>query len=154
VVPPRAGIDMREAIRPIAIGIFRLGDRILVGHGHDASRRERYCRPPGGALEFGERAGDALRREVREEIHAEIMAPLLLGVLENTFTLEGAPRHEIAFVFAATFVDSRFYRLPELPLHEAGWDGSLTWEPLDRFNDGTIVLYPEGLLQLLGGAPP
>jgi len=145
---------MRGLSRPIAIGIFRLGDRILVGHGHDASTQSRYCRPPGGALEFGERAADALRREIREEIHAEIAAPLLLGVLENTFTLEGAPRHEIAFVFAATFVDSRVYRLPEMPLHEKGWDGPLTWEPLDRFEDGTVALYPEGLLELLRGAPP
>jgi len=79
------------AIRAIAIGIFRRGDRILVGHGHDAVKGERYCRPPGGAIEFGERAAHALRREMLEEVRAEIDEPRLLGVLENTFMLEGVP---------------------------------------------------------------
>ena len=143
---------MRQVIRPIAIGIFREGDRILVGHGHDALRGERYCRPPGGALEFGERAADALRREILEEIHAEITPPHLLGVLENTFTLEGARKHEIVFVFETAFVDSRLYQLPELPLYEPGWDGRLTWELLHGFENAAIALYPEGLRELLNSA--
>ena len=137
------------AIRAIAIGIFRRGDRILVGHGHDAVKGVRYCRPPGGAIEFGERAADALRREMLEEVRAEIDEPRLLGVLENTFMLEGVPRHEHVFVFETTFVDPAFYELPELPLYEAGWDGRLTWESLDRFRNGAVPLYPEGLFDLL-----
>ena len=137
------------AIRAIAIGIFRRGDRILVGHGHDAIRGERYCRPPGGAIEFGERAADALRREMLEEVRAEIDRPRLLGVLENTFTLEGVPRHEHVFVFEATFLDARFYELSELPLYEPGWDGRLTWESLDGFRGGAVPLYPDGLFDLL-----
>jgi ADP-ribose pyrophosphatase YjhB (NUDIX family) len=77
---------MRRTIRPIAIGIFRRDDQILVGHGHDVLKGEHFCRPPGGAIEFGECAADALRREIREEIHTEIKTPYLLAVLENTFT--------------------------------------------------------------------
>ena len=103
-------------IRPIAIGIFRRDDRILVGHGHDVLKGEHFCRPPGGAIEFGERAADALRREIREEIRAEITKPHLLAVLENTFKLEGVPKHELIFVFDTKFLDTHFYQLPELPM--------------------------------------
>jgi 8-oxo-dGTP pyrophosphatase MutT (NUDIX family) len=143
---------MCSTIRPIAIGIFRRDDRILVGHGHDVLKGEHFCRPPGGAIEFGERAADALRREIREEICAEITNPHLLAVLENTFTLEGVPKHELIFVFDTTFLDTHFYQLPELPMYEPGWDGPLTWELLDSFRNGPLSLYPEGLLDLLNRA--
>jgi hypothetical protein len=73
---------MSSTIRPIANGIFRCDDRILVGHGHDVLKGERFCRPPGGAIEFGERAAEALRCEIREEVRAEIAEPHLLAVLK------------------------------------------------------------------------
>ena len=143
---------MRSTIRPIASGIFRRDDRILVGHGHDVLKGERFCRPPGGAIEFGERAADALRREIREEIRAEITNLQLLAVLENTFMLEGVPKHELMFVFDTTFLDTHFYQLLELPMYEPGWDGPLTWELLDSFRNRPMSLYPEGLLDLLNSA--
>lgn len=143
---------MSAPIRPIAIGIFRRADHILVGFAHDAFKDERYCRPPGGAIEFGERAADALRRELQEEAHAQLGATNLLGVLENTFELEGVPKHEIIFVFEATFSDPRLYQLSELPLYEPGWEGSLQWVSLAECRSGAIALYPDGLLALLDGA--
>jgi ADP-ribose pyrophosphatase YjhB (NUDIX family) len=141
-----------SVIRPVAIGIFRRADSILVGHGDDTQKGERYCRPPGGAIEFGERAADALRREIREEVHTEITEPTLLGVLENTFQLEGVPKHELVFVFDTAFSDDALYQLAEVPLFEPGWHGRLTWEPIGAFRRGRIPLYPDGLLSLLNGA--
>ena len=142
---------MNRAIRPIAIGIFRRADQILVGFAYDALKNERYCRPPGGAIEFGERAADAFRREIREEAHAQINAVRLLGVLENTFELEGVPKHEIIFVFEASFTDPLLYQQSEIPLYEAGWEGALQWVSLAECRNGTIALYPDGLLDLLDG---
>jgi ADP-ribose pyrophosphatase YjhB (NUDIX family) len=151
MTPDRQAPLSASLIRPIAIGIFRRADSILVGHGRDALKDQRYCRPPGGAIEFGERAADALRREIREEVHVEIAEPRLLGVLETTFQLEGLPKHELVFVFEATFKDDGLYQLAELPLYEAGWDGRLTWETIGTLRDGPIPLYPEGLIGLLNG---
>jgi ADP-ribose pyrophosphatase YjhB (NUDIX family) len=142
----------RPTIRPIAICIFRQNGCLLVGRGRDEQRNETYYRPPGGAIEFGERALEAVRREIREEIHAEIESPQLLGVLENTFQLEGEPKHELVFVFEARFSDLALYARSELTLYEPGWDGRLTWEPVLSFQNGAPPLYPEGLLDLLGEA--
>ena len=141
----------RAAIRPIAICIFRRDGQVLVGHGYDERRNERYCRPPGGGIEFGERAVDAVRREIREEIRAEIEGLQLLGVLESIFLLEGEPKHELVFVFEARFSDPSLYALSELTLNEAGWDGRLTWELVDNFQNRERPLYPDGLIGLLNG---
>lgn len=143
---------MSSTIRPIAIGVFRRQEEILVGFAHDAFKGERYCRPPGGAIEFGERAASTLRREMREEVRAEIAEPLLLGVLENTFLLEGIPKHELIFVFDAVFLNEQLYDQSEIQLYEAGWEGCLRWVPQSRFRDGSLPLYPDGLLALLDGA--
>ena len=144
----------QSTIRPIAIGIFRRADQILVGFAYDAVRKERYCRPPGGAIEFGERAVDALHRELQEEAHAEIGETWLLGVLENTFDLEGVPKHEIVFVFEASFADPKLLELSEIPLYEPGWEGALRWVSLADCRAGVIALYPDGLLALLDSASP
>jgi ADP-ribose pyrophosphatase YjhB (NUDIX family) len=76
-------------IRPIAICLFRNGDRILVSDGVDPKTGSPYCRPLGGSIEFGERAQEAVVREIREELGVEIREVRLLGVLENLFTLDG-----------------------------------------------------------------
>jgi ADP-ribose pyrophosphatase YjhB (NUDIX family) len=138
-------------IRPIAIGIFRRGEAILVGCARDAKRAETYYRPPGGGIEFGERAAEALRREMREEVRLEIAEPSLIGVLENTFELEGVPKHEIVFVLASRFVDEGAYQREGLTLYEAGWDGMLIWKDLAVLREGGEPLYPTGLLDLLSG---
>ncbi len=50
-----------ETIHPIAICICRDGDRILVAEYREKGRL--YYRPLGGAIEFGERGAEAVRRE-------------------------------------------------------------------------------------------
>lgn len=127
--------------------MFRDGDRILVAPGFDRVKDERYYRPLGGAVEFGERAVDALRREIREEIGAEIVAPVRLGVLENLFTCDGRAGHEVVFVFDARLADARLYAEASLPLLEAGWIGPATWLDLEAPEDAP--LYPDGLRALL-----
>ena len=141
--PPRS-------IRPIAIGIIRNGDRILVSLGYDEARDHHFYRPLGGAIEFGERAEEALRREFREDLRAELVNPRLIGVSENLFSYEGTPAHEIVFVFAAEFADASLYRQDELVFHETGWaDKAAHWVTLEELANPDRPLYPVGLLELL-----
>lgn len=114
-------------------------------------KKETFLRPLGGAVEFGELAVDALRREIREELHAEIVEPVQLGVLENIFMYQGQPGHEIVIVFDATFADPTHYDKDTLPIHEEEiWDGPARW--VDVGEGLTFALYPDGLAELLQGA--
>ena len=135
-------------IRTIALCVFRHRGRILVAHGYDAAKRQGFLRPVGGGVEFGERAVDALRREIREELGAEVAQPRLLGVLENVFTYDGSPGHEIVFVFDARFEDGSFYERKEIDVVEGERKKTATWQPLDAL-DERMPLYPDGLMELL-----
>ena len=95
----------RPLARPVALGVIRDGKEIFVFEGRDDVKRETFYRPLGGTIEFGERAIDAVRRELAEEIRATVTRADLLGVLENTFTYQGQPGHEIDFVFEVTVGD-------------------------------------------------
>lgn len=61
-------------IRPRAICVFRRGDSILVSFAVDPRTGGRYARTIGGAVEFGERSENTWRREIREELGAEIVS--------------------------------------------------------------------------------
>ena len=136
-----------SSIRVIAICVFAQGNRILAAPCLDEVKGERFFRPLGGAVEFGEAAIDALRREIREEVQREITAPLLIGVLENRFDYRGQPGHEVVFVFDAQFVDASLYMQPTVPLVEPGWEGDAVW--IDPQAPLLGRLYPDGLARLL-----
>jgi ADP-ribose pyrophosphatase YjhB (NUDIX family) len=140
---------VKPRIRTIALCVFRHQGRILVSHGYDSMKREAFLRPLGGGVEFGERASDALVREIREELAAEIDAPRLLGVLENVFTYDGAPGHEIVFVFDATFRDASLYAKAEVRFTEGEREKVATWQTPSALGESGPPLYPDGLRALL-----
>jgi ADP-ribose pyrophosphatase YjhB (NUDIX family) len=144
-------------IRVIAIAVIaRPSDgALLVFDGQDSVTRERYHRPLGGGIEVGETAEAAVRRELREEIGADLDDVRLLGFLENIFTLDGRPRHEIVAVLSARLVDESLYTRDELVMVENGHRVTARWVPRSAFrsehNPGGPHLVPNGLAALLEG---
>jgi ADP-ribose pyrophosphatase YjhB (NUDIX family) len=139
-------------IRPIAICLLRRGHEILVFRAHDPVDDLAYYRPLGGGILFGERSEDTVRRELREEIGAELERVSLVGVFENTFEMDGVPAHEIVFVYEAAFADRDLYRREMFEVTEESETLDGVWRDLDAFDMATAPLYPTGLLDLIRGA--
>jgi len=144
-------LALEGRIRPISICVIRRNDRILVFQAHDSVKQQTYYRPLGGGIEFGEHSQQTIVREIREEIRAELQGVRFLGVLENVFTLEGRPGHEIVLVYEADLVDERLYTLDGMTGNEDdGTPFKVVWMSLATFYAGEAPLYPDGLLELIG----
>lgn len=140
---------MKNKIRALAICIFRRRDKILVFEGHDPLKNQTFYRPLGGGIEFGERSDEALRREMMEELKAEVADLKYLGTLENIFVFNGKAGHEIVQVYDGRLVNSGLYEQAEISGTEAdGGHFKALWKQLDEFNPQT-PLYPDGLLEML-----
>ena len=138
-------------IRPIAICVFRKDDHILVFEGYDPSERRTFYRPLGGGIEFGESSEETIQRELKEEINAEVKELHYLGTLENIYTFDGTPGHEIVQIYDGALKESGLYEQAVIIGHEADVDEPFKamWKNLNEFGEGKSILYPTGLLELL-----
>ena len=135
--------------RPVALGVIRVDDELLVFRGYDRSKNQTYYRPLGGTIEFGEHSEAAVRRELREELNVSVVLTRLLGVIENAFTVNGEPGHEIDFIYEVSVAD--IDRLRAGPIVAVEADGSpitCLWRPIAAFTSSE-PLYPPGLLDML-----
>lgn len=139
-----------DMIRPIAICLFRNDDRILVLVGHDDVKGDDFCRPLGGGINFGETSRDALVREMREELGAEVEGLHLVDVIESIFTHNGQMGHEIVFVYDARFCDRAMYEKGIIECREDnGARFTAMWLSLDEMHASQIRLVPDGVEKLL-----
>lgn len=131
-----------------SICLIRKGDSILVIHAHDNVRGQEFYTPLGGGVRFGERGHDAVTREFKEEIGADIEDVRYIDVLENLFILEGKPGHEIVLVYEARLKDRSLYTKKMFEGRDTGGPFKAEWKDLSSFNSENAPLYPQGLLDL------
>ena len=138
-------------IRPLAICLFSHDDKILVSEEHDPAKGETFYRPLGGGIEFGEHSSETVHRELLEEIGAHAKNLVYLGTIENIFTFNGTPGHEIVQVYDGALVESGLYKQAVISGHEAdvGLPMKVVWKSLDEFSPGKSILYSDGLLELI-----
>jgi ADP-ribose pyrophosphatase YjhB (NUDIX family) len=129
-------------IKVKAMAIYVAHGRMLVTPSYDSVKKQRYYRLLGGHVEFGERAEETLRREMLEELAADIEVLERLDVVENVFIYEGRDYHEIVFIHHARFLDDAITRRDDLRNLEADHEEIFRWLPAGDVIDGDIPLYP------------
>ena len=137
----------------MALALIRRGREILVEEGRDETKNETFFRLLGGTIDFGERGADSVRRELREELGVETDVERFLTTVENLFTYEGEPGHEIALVYECSLRDRRLYALDAWAAVETTAAGSIThrisWMDVEAFVSGGATLYPDGVTELM-----
>jgi ADP-ribose pyrophosphatase YjhB (NUDIX family) len=135
--------------RPCAFVVLWAGDRVGLAEMTDAVEGV-FHRPLGGGIEFGERAAEAARRELREELALELVSLTLLGVIENLFTFRDVPHHEICFVFETVLDPATLEALDGRAVPDTGSGSEIV-----RVHDVATLpapLYPDGVSALIDGS--
>ncbi len=136
-------------IKVKARAIIRRGGDVLLSFALDPASGVRYGRFLGGAIEFGERAADTVRRELHEEIGVELGDVSPLDVVEDVCEWGGRLHHEITFLFDATFADPSSYEHERFVVNETVCDGPAVWVAIGRLTGGEIPMYPPELVHVL-----
>lgn len=108
-------------------------------------------RCPGGAIQLGERAHDAVTREFIEETGRRIEVVDALPVLEDVRDHRGAIGHEISFPFLARWRDGYepFDFAPILCVEPTGAPFKAQWMPLVDVRQGALTIQPDGFVSAL-----
>ncbi|MCJ8282016.1 MAG: NUDIX hydrolase [Rivularia sp. ALOHA_DT_140] len=138
-------------IRVLALGIIRdTNNRTLLSEGYDPVKKDKFYRALGGGVEFGETSFEALQREFQEEIQAELTNIRYLACLENIFTFQGNPGHEIIQLYQCDLVDPKFYQQEKITFNEGEREKTALWMDINTLKSGSARLVPEGFVDYLG----
>ncbi|MGD7045916.1 NUDIX hydrolase [Jeotgalibacillus proteolyticus] len=134
---------MRPTAKTLGV-IFKEGSVLLEQQNRKHSKGTGvFYRPLGGTIELGEKSGDALKREYKEEIGAEIEIDCYLGCLESIFRVDDQTGHEIILLYAASFKDPMLYEEELFHVTEPGKETVAIWVPLEEMENETCIVYPE-----------
>ncbi len=87
-------------VRVRACGICLMDNKLLLVN-HRQLSKENFWAPPGGGIEFGELAGEALEREFLEETGLKIKCEELLFIAEFV----NPPLHAVELFFKVDYID-------------------------------------------------
>lgn len=142
------GDDRRRFLYRVA-GVAVIDGRVLV---HRFENEAFYCLP-GGRVEMGEPAEEALLREIREELGCETSIKRLLWVIDNHFVHRGRIHHELGLYFLIELPTGCPQASGE-PWTGAELDGTklyFQWQPVERL--GELEMKPECLIERMRALP-
>ena len=130
-----------KEIRPIVVGIVEKDNKILVQEGFDKVKNQEFYRALGGGIEFLETSEQALIREFKEEINADIKILDKLDVVENIFEYEGKKAHEIVFIYNVEIPNEQIKN--EYLIIEDEVKSYAKWIDKEEFISNKKIVYPE-----------
>ncbi|MEI4770851.1 NUDIX hydrolase [Psychrobacillus sp. FJAT-51614] len=137
--------------RAKSLGIILKDNKILVEErkGKHSTGNGLYYRLIGGTIEFGECSKDTIIREFKEETALDIEIIDYIVCLENIFNIEDNIGHEIIQIYLVEFKDQMQYQKESFKIVEGSKITYAKWISLTDIFRGKIILYPNGLNEVL-----
>lgn len=135
-----------KEIRPVALGLAIKDGKLLVSEGYDSKKNQTFYRCLGGGIEFLETSQEAIKREFKEEIGADITVKDFLGISENIFTFEGKNGHELIFLYMVELRDSD-YKEEYSIIDEV--NSTAKWIDIQSFKTKEKIIYPTEILNYI-----
>ena len=135
-----------KEIRPVALGLAIRDGKLLVSEGYDSKKNQTFYRCLGGGIEFLETSQEAIKREFKEEIGADITVKDFLGISENIFTFEGKNGHELIFLYIVELKDSD-YKDEYSIIDEV--NSTAKWIDIQAFKNKEKIVYPTETLNYI-----
>lgn len=133
-------------IRPNALIIIRKDGCVLASKGVDGDKI--FYRLLGGGIEFGELSNVTIKREIMEELNAEIINEKFLCIIENIFEFKSQKCHEITFLYEGDFLDKSLYE-KEI-IKRVDYDSEYSeWVSISEVKKGNIIVYPREIINYL-----
>lgn len=116
--------------------------KTLVSKGYDKHKDETFYRLLGGSLELTETLENGIKREVREELKCEIESLEFVKYVENIFTYEGMPGHDIVFIYKGDLSNKDLYEKEKIHIVEPYGEFDAEWVSIDDILSKKAILYP------------
>ncbi len=129
-------------IRVKAMCIIEHDGKLLVSRYWDEVKQEYFYRLLGGSMEFGETAEETIRREIKEEINSDLLNLRFLQMVENMFTFEGKPGHEVIFLYTGEISRTELFHKSTFVITEGYTEVEGMWVLIQEAISGPVPLYP------------
>lgn len=130
----------RPLLRAEAIIVHNDGKSLLV----QCDQEESFYRFPGGSIEFGETAAEAIRRELIEEFDLLSEIGSLACVNESIVEYDGKKRHDCTLLH---WCSVEYSRIEDFLVHNERAEIKLVWRTFEQLKQRP--LYPEGIYDFL-----
>ena len=124
-------------IRSMVMGIVLRDNKLLLTE--HFSKEYPFYRCIGGGIEFYEKSIDAIKREFKEEIDAQIEIDKYLGLAEELFVHKGKRGHEMIQLYKVSLKDLEIK--DEYPILDG--DVVAKWIDVEDIILGKKVIFPE-----------
>lgn len=94
-----------------------------------------------------EKSSDALKREFKEEIGANIVVKNFLGISENIFNYKGKDAHELILFYSIKISDEDYKE--EYIINDDCGEYKAKWIDIEEFKNKNKILYPEDVFKYI-----
>lgn len=106
----------------VGCGALIINDKnetLLIKRGNKSKNEVGFWGKPGGAVEFGEKVEDAVKREIKEELNIDIELTKFLGFTDHIIKSEN--QHWVTFNYAAKIIKGMPQNMEPKKTEKIGW---------------------------------